>query len=83
MDNLIKKGYVRRVPCDIDKRVIYAEITKAGEEIAALYKEDNIKMFIDFLKKMPDVQIEPIYKALNHWCEFLQKANTMLKNTND
>jgi len=80
MDKLVRKNYARRMNCDIDKRVIYAEITPEGIEVAMKYKENNIKMFIDFLKKLPEDDIEPIYQALNFWCGFLQKTNDMLKD---
>ncbi|GIP32500.1 MarR family winged helix-turn-helix transcriptional regulator [Paenibacillus sp. J2TS4] len=32
IDKLAKKGLLRRIPCDEDRRVIYAELTKEGRE---------------------------------------------------
>ncbi|GAA0133774.1 MarR family transcriptional regulator [Paenibacillus sp. YSY-4.3] len=33
IDKLVQKGLLRRVPCEQDRRVIYAEITAAGTEL--------------------------------------------------
>ncbi|NOU96722.1 MarR family transcriptional regulator [Paenibacillus sp. LMG 31456] len=33
IDKLEKKGYLKRVPCKDDRRVIFAEITAAGKEL--------------------------------------------------
>lgn len=33
IDKLEKKGLLKRVPCEEDRRVIYAEITQAGNEL--------------------------------------------------
>ncbi|SEB53899.1 MarR family transcriptional regulator [Paenibacillus sp. GP183] len=33
IDKLEKKGLLKRVPCEEDRRVIYAEITEAGTEL--------------------------------------------------
>ncbi|MCL6459849.1 MAG: MarR family transcriptional regulator [Gorillibacterium sp.] len=33
IDKLEKKGLLKRVPCDTDRRVIYAEITEAGNDL--------------------------------------------------
>src|SRR6476620_3325154 len=33
IDKLEKKGLLKRVPCEQDRRVIYAEITEAGTEL--------------------------------------------------
>lgn len=78
MDSLIKKNFLRRIPCSDDRRVFYAEITPEGKDIARKYKEKNVKMFEDFLKKLPEDQIEPIYKMLTYWREFLIKMNVEL-----
>ena len=38
VDQLEKKGFVRRVPCPNDRRVLYAALTDAGQEkIAAIF----------------------------------------------
>ncbi|WP_339159215.1 MarR family transcriptional regulator [Paenibacillus sp. FSL W8-0186] len=33
IDKLVQKGLIRRVPCEQDRRVIYAEITAEGNEL--------------------------------------------------
>ncbi len=33
IDKLVQKGLIRRVPCEQDRRVIYAEITADGNEL--------------------------------------------------
>jgi DNA-binding MarR family transcriptional regulator len=76
MDSLIKKNYIIRIPGIDDRRVYYAEITPAGEEIAGKYTDKNIKMFDNFLKNIPKEDVEPIYEALTQWQEFLVKMNT-------
>jgi len=38
VDQLVKKGLVVRVPCDRDRRVLYADLTREGKEkIAAIF----------------------------------------------
>jgi len=78
MDSLIRKQYLRRIACDDDRRVFYAEITEEGREVARKYKEKNIKMFEDFLHKLPEEQIEPIFKTLGYWHKFLVDMNSSM-----
>lgn len=33
IDKLVQKGLIRRVPCESDRRVIYAELTTSGTEL--------------------------------------------------
>ena len=73
MDSLLKKTYITRVSGIEDRRVYFAEITPAGIEIAGVYKNKNIDMFNDFLQKLPQEQVEPIYTALKFWLATLQK----------
>jgi DNA-binding MarR family transcriptional regulator len=81
MDNLEKKGYALRIPCLVDKRIIRAQITPTGIEIAKVYKEKNIKMFINFLRKYPAEEIEPTLQALNYWHDLLKKVNERLRKS--
>ena len=77
MDSLLKKGYITRTSGTDDRRVYFATITKAGVKIAGVYKNKNIDMFKDFLKKLPKEQIEPIYAALEYWLSSLQQMITI------
>ncbi|CAM4439258.1 MULTISPECIES: MarR family winged helix-turn-helix transcriptional regulator [Paenibacillus] len=67
IDKLEKRGLLKRVPCDEDRRVTYAEITEAGRElfddifpkhVASIHglmgglDEDEKKQTIELLKKL-------------------------------
>ena len=39
---LEKRGLVRRAPCDEDGRVVYAELTASGEELAARARDEHL-----------------------------------------
>ncbi|AIQ55302.1 MULTISPECIES: MarR family winged helix-turn-helix transcriptional regulator [Paenibacillus] len=67
IDKLEKRGLLKRVPCDEDRRVTYAEITEAGRElfdnifpkhVASIHglmgglNEDEKGQTIDLLKKL-------------------------------
>ncbi|MDF9839973.1 MULTISPECIES: MarR family transcriptional regulator [unclassified Paenibacillus] len=67
IDKLEKRGLLKRVPCDEDRRVTYAEITEAGRElfddifpkhVASIHglmgglSEDEKKQTIELLKKL-------------------------------
>ncbi|MBM7571091.1 MarR family winged helix-turn-helix transcriptional regulator [Aquibacillus albus] len=67
VDKLEKKGYVKRVPCESDKRITYASITEKGQQLltdifpshweqieaitGGLEKEEKMEA-IDLLKKL-------------------------------
>jgi MarR family transcriptional regulator, 2-MHQ and catechol-resistance regulon repressor len=44
IDKLEKKGLLKRVPCEEDRRVIYAEITEAGTELFDRIFPNHAKM---------------------------------------
>jgi MarR family 2-MHQ and catechol resistance regulon transcriptional repressor len=44
IDKLEKKGLLKRVPCEEDRRVIYAEITEAGTELFDRIFPNHVKM---------------------------------------
>ena len=78
MDSLIKKQYLKRLPCQVDRRAFYAEITDEGREITRKYKEKNIQLFVDFLDRLPEDQVEPIFKMLTFWHQCLMNMNDHL-----
>lgn len=45
IDKLEKRGLLRRVPCEDDRRVTYAEITEAGRELF----DDIFPQHVDFI----------------------------------
>ena len=52
VDNLEKKGYVTRKPCEEDKRIYYVNLTEQGKnlmaEIFPKHKKNTKKLFSDF-----------------------------------
>ena len=78
MDSLIKKQYLKRIPCQIDRRTFYAEITEEGKEITRKYKQKNIQLFEEFLDRLPEDQVQPIFKMLCFWHHCLMNMNDHL-----
>lgn len=52
VNQLVKKGYVRKIPCQIDKRVSWVEITEEGREVFLRIQTEHLKylawLFEDF-----------------------------------
>ncbi|WP_340026304.1 MarR family transcriptional regulator [Paenibacillus sp. FSL K6-1096] len=48
IDKLEKRGLLRRVPCEDDRRVTYAEITEAGRELF----DDIFPQHVDFIHSL-------------------------------
>ena len=65
VDNLEKKGYVTRKPCEDDKRIYYVNLTPQGKElimkIFPKHKENTKKLFQNF-KKEEVVQLKNLLK---------------------
>ena len=52
IDRLEKSGYVRRVPSEVDRRVINIELTKDGLELAAKIRKHVKRKWSSFLNKL-------------------------------
>ena len=78
MDNLESKKLVSRQPAEDDRRCWYAIITDKGSKLAANSLQTVVDQQIRILKKMPEKDIEPLYKTLKLYVE---KYEEILKET--
>ncbi|MDD4309194.1 MAG: MarR family transcriptional regulator [Candidatus Cloacimonetes bacterium] len=78
MDNLVSKKLVSRQPSEDDRRCWYAIITDKGSKLAANSLQTVVDQQIRILKKMPEKDIEPLYKTLKLYVE---KYEEILKET--
>lgn len=74
VDNLVRKGYVKRFPSNADRRVWYAELTKEGEEMAnvsILEIKGIIKTVIDGI---PADQVDTVLSNVELFVDLYKKA---------
>ena len=78
MDNLVSKQLVSRQPSEDDRRCWFAIITEKGKKLAANSLQTVVDQQVRILKKMPDKEIEPLYKSFKLYVE---KYEEILKET--
>ncbi len=74
VDNLVRKGYVKRFPSNADRRVWYAELTKEGEEMAnvsILEIKGIIKTVIDGI---PADEVDTVLNHVELFVDLYKKA---------
>ena len=74
VDNLVRKGFVKRFPSNADRRVWYAELTKEGEEMAnvsILEIKGIIKTVID---NIPADQVDTVLSNVELFVDLYKKA---------
>lgn len=78
MDNLVSKKLVQRQPSEDDRRCWYAIISDKGKKLAENSLQTVVDQQVRILKKMPDKEIEPLYKSFKLYVE---KYEEILKET--
>ncbi len=64
MDKLVKKDWVKRVPCTEDRRVIYAELTESGREQFALIFPGHVEHIQQMMSGLTSEQKQTIIELL-------------------
>jgi len=64
IDKLEKKGLVVRQPSDIDRRIVYAEITEAGQSKMSEILSNHYQTFVEALAGLNSVEKEQTIKLL-------------------
>jgi len=72
INELVKKGYLEKIPSTKDKRSYMVSITKKGEDLVVTTHDDYFKS-IDLLKK------EMGKEKFDQFITLMQKANDILK----
>jgi DNA-binding MarR family transcriptional regulator len=78
MDNLVSKKLVLRQPSEDDRRCWFALITEKGSKLAENSLQTVVDQQVRILKKMPEKEIEPLFKSLKLYVE---KYEEILKET--
>jgi len=78
MDNLVAKQLVIREPSEEDRRCWFAMITEKGKKLAANSLQTVLDQQAKILKKIPEKEVESVYKALQLYVE---KYEEILKET--
>jgi len=78
MDNLVSKKLVSRQPSEDDRRCWFAIITDKGKKLAKNSLQTVVDQQIRILKKLPEKDIEPLFKQLK---QYVEKYEEVLKET--
>ncbi len=74
LKDMVEKGYVTKIPCPEDKRIIYLSMTQKGRELSKKYDED---FFNDLAANLDEISaedaecmietIESFYNIMKKW----------------
>lgn len=74
LKDMVEKGYVTKIPCPEDKRIIYLAMTQKGRELSKKYDED---FFNDLAANLDEISaedaecmietIESFYNIMKKW----------------
>ena len=74
LKDMVEKGYVTKIPCPEDKRIIYLAMTQKGRELSKKYDED---FFSDLAANLDEISaedaecmietIESFYNIMKKW----------------
>ena len=72
INNLVKKGYVHRVPSDADRRVVLVSLTEKGEKAYYHHEEFHREMTNAVLNRLDEKEIPVLMKTLDGLSEFFR-----------
>ena len=72
-DRLVKKGYVKRVREDQDRRVVRLYLTKKGRVLYRAHRAFHNMMVAKFLDGMNDQELKVVRKALANLGQFVEE----------
>lgn len=73
IQGLEKKGYVKRVKSDKDRRVVLLQLTDRGQAIYQVHKDFHQEMVEETLTGLDPKEVEVLTKGLNNLQQFLLK----------
>lgn len=73
IQGLEKKGYVKRVKSDKDRRVVLLQLTDRGQAIYQVHKDFHQEMVAETLTGLDPKEVEVLTKGLNNLQQFLLK----------
>ncbi|EKU93535.1 Uncharacterized HTH-type transcriptional regulator yusO [Alloiococcus otitis] len=73
IQGLEKKGYVKRVKSDKDRRVVLLQLTDRGQAIYQVHKNFHQEMVEETLTGLDPKEVEVLTKGLNNLQQFLLK----------
>lgn len=65
MNNLVKKGYVKRVRSSKDRRVVLVSLTETGVGAYKHHKDFHEKMIEEIMNKLDGEKLDVLVEALN------------------
>lgn len=74
MNNLVKKGYVKRVRSAKDRRVVLVSLTDKGEKAYRHHEEFHDYMIKDIMKRLEGQQLDVLVEALHSIQEYFTKG---------
>lgn len=78
INNLVKKGYVERVRCEKDRRVVKLGLTKKGRLLYRLHDKFHRDMVKETIEEMDADEIETLIKGLRNLHIFMEKTKNNL-----
>ncbi|QNQ82023.1 MarR family transcriptional regulator [Lactobacillus sp. PV037] len=71
VDRLVRKGYVKRVRDEKDRRVIHLKLTKKGRVLCRAYHAYHNMMVKSFLQNLDEDELKTIYHAFTNLEKFV------------
>lgn len=73
INNLVKKGYVKRLRSEDDRRVVKLGLTKKGKLLFRVHQHFHREMVKNILKGMEQEEEQALLRALKNLHDFLQE----------
>lgn len=64
IDQLVKKGYVERIPSDRDRRVIHVVLTAEGEKLIQTIFPTHAQVLTNAFERLSDEELQQLQKLL-------------------
>lgn len=78
INNLVKKGYVERIRCEKDRRVVKLGLTKKGRLLYRLHDKFHRDMVKETLVDLSEEEAKVLIKALRNLHTFLHRTKESL-----
>ena len=76
INNLVKKGYVKRVRSEEDRRVVLISLTEKGKNAYHHHKLFHDKMVLAVMRELNVSEVEALSKALTNLQDFFRNYRT-------
>ena len=78
IDKLIKKEYVIRKRSDVDRRIVYIELTKKGKLAYRIHESFHYKMVRNVINDMNEEECQAVIKGLESLNRYLKKVSAQI-----